>query len=125
MHVPLDGVEELRESPELQSAASPEDAYDRQWAMDMVGNAVAALREDYERRDRGAWFDLLRAALPGGGQLQPYAELALQLGAREGAIKKAVFDLRNAFAERTGLIVYNETAPEALGDLIAAIRGNA
>ena len=84
---------------ETTAETSPEAAFDQQWAIDMIERAVDSLREGYRKRGREDWFDTLRAALPGSGQLPAYAELASQLDASDGAIKKAVFDLRHAFSE--------------------------
>jgi DNA-directed RNA polymerase specialized sigma24 family protein len=126
VHVPLDGVEEMEGIVGLDDGISAEAAFDRQWAMDMVGRAVEALREGYVRRGREAWFDLLRGALPGGGALCPYAELALGLGCSEGAVKKGIFDLRAAFAARLreeirATVRTNEDAEEELRHLVSAL----
>jgi len=125
-HVPLDGIEEMQGVAEPGDELSPEAAFDRQWALEMVSRAVEGLRDDYERRDREKWFDMLRPALPGGGQLAPYAELALQLATSEGAIKKAVFDMRNAFASRLreeirSTVQSNEDAEEELRYLVSVM----
>lgn len=130
-HVQLDGVLEMQEMVESGSNDdSPEVAFDRQWAMDMVGRAVVALSTDYEKRGRGNWFETLRGALPGGGELSVYAELALELDASEGAIKKAVFDLRNAFAARLreeirATVRTNEDAEDELRYLVSVMGGPA
>lgn len=126
VHVAMDGVEELRATVESDSAATPELAFDRQWAIDLVGRAVESIRGDYARRGRDAWFDALRAALPGGGKLPPYAELCSQLDASQGAIKKAVFDLRSAFSaclrqEIRATVRTNQDADEELRYLISVI----
>ncbi|MEZ5330187.1 MAG: hypothetical protein R3F19_34505 [Verrucomicrobiales bacterium] len=126
IHVAMDGVDELLTAVESQSAIAPELAFDRQWAIDLVGRAVDSVRGDYARRGRDVWFEALCPALPGGGQLPPYAELAVQLGASEGAIKKAVFDLRSAFStslrqEIRATVRTNQDADEELRYLIAVI----
>ena len=100
VHVPLEGAEEIWEGTDIESEATAEAVYDRQWATDLVAQAVEGLQVDYQRRGRLEWFKALQFALPGGGSPPPYAELAAKLGCGEGTIKKAVFDLRNAFAAR-------------------------
>lgn len=128
-HVPLDELETMRDALDQQDAnVSPETAYDRQWAMEMVARAVAALKEGYVQRGREQWFALLASALPGGGVLRPYAELAGELGCTEGAVKKAVHDLRTAFAARLrdeirATVRTNEDAEEELRHLIAVMSG--
>ncbi len=126
VHVTLEGIEEMEQIAEIEDGSSAEAAFDRQWAMDMVGRAVAALRECYVRREREEWFDLLKGALPGGEELRPYAELALRLRSSEGAVKKGVFDLRSAFATRLreeirATVRTNEDAEEELRHLVSAL----
>lgn len=129
VHVPLDGVDELEDTAALaDDSVSPETAYDRQWAAEMVARAVQSLRADYDRRGRMEWFDALSAALPGGGVLPPYVELASLLQSSEGAVKKAVFDLRAAFAARLreeirATVRTNEDAEEELRHLVAVMSG--
>ena len=127
-HVHLDGIDDFREVAETDEDVSPEIAYDRQWASEMVSRAVAALRDDYTRRGREDWFEALAPALPGGAELAPYTELAAQLEAREGTVRKAVFDLRTAFAARLreeirSTVRSNEDAEEELSYLISVMRG--
>ena len=126
VHVPLDGVEELREASELSDDTTPEAAYDRSWASEMVLRAVAALEDDYRSRDRLSWFFALRPGLPGGGKLRPYVEIAKELQSSEGAVKKAVHDLRQGFAthlrqEIRATVRTNEDAEEELRYLISVM----
>ena len=125
-HVHLDGVEEREEAASVMDEADPEVAFDRQWATDMVGRAVESVREDYARRNRELWFEKLSPGLPGGGSLPPYTELAHTLNCSEGAVKKAVFDLRNAFAghlrsEIRSTVRTNEDAEEELKYLVSVM----
>ena len=128
VHVPLESIDAFREVAEQGDDVSAEVAFDRQWAMEIVACAVAGLREKYEKRGREKWFDSLRAALPGGGQLPPYVELARQFETSEGAVKKAVFDLRGAFSERVreeirATVQTNRDAEEELRYLVSVIEG--
>jgi RNA polymerase sigma-70 factor (ECF subfamily) len=128
-HVSLDGADQLGESDDIHdNTVSPEVAYDRQWASEMVARAVQSLRADYLRRGREFWFDTLCPALPGGGALPPGTELAATLGTTEGAVKKAVYDLRAAFATRLkeeirSTVRTNEDAEEELRHLVAVMSG--
>lgn len=129
-HVPLDSIDDFRETAEAfvsGDEVSPELAFDRQWASDMVGHAVSALREDYRGRGREEVFEALAAALPGGGELPAYDELSAQLGMKEGTVRKAVFDLRNSFAEKLreeirATVRNNGDAEEELAHLISVMR---
>lgn len=128
-HVPLDGFAALDESEDLaDDSISPEIAYDRQWASEMVGRAVQSLRADYIKRGREAWFHALSGALPGGSALPAYTDLAATLETSEGAVKKAVFDLRSAFAARLreeirSTVRSNEDAEEELRYLVSVMSG--
>lgn len=127
IHVPMDGTDELDEAADLaDSSVSPEVAFDRQWASEMVSRAVQQVRAAYEKRGRGDWFRILSAALPGGGELPAYAVLAGTLASSEGAVKKAVFDLRSAFAtslrdEIRATVRTNEDAEEELRYLVSVM----
>ena len=128
-HVPLDGVDAMQIEADSSGDISPEAAYDRQWATDIVHRSMKALKNDYERRDRAVWFEKLQAALPGASELPPYAQLALELEASEGAVKKAVFDLRAAFAaqlreEIRSTVRSNEDAEEELRYLVSVMGGH-
>lgn len=128
VHVALDELDAMEQSAALAGDETPELVYDRQWAADLVALAVGKLRGDYEARERGAWFEALKAALPGGGELSGYARLAEELGTSEGAVKKAVFDLRAAFANHLksqirATVRSNEEAEEELRYLVQVMGG--
>jgi len=124
-HVPIDGLEELDQSLAT-TDVDPERAFDRQWASDMVAQAVELVRLQYEKRGRSDWFAALGPALPGGGGVESYGELAARLDSSEGAVRKAVFDLRKAFAGELRVliratVVTAEEAEEELRHLVAVL----
>ncbi len=81
-------------------AEYPDDlVYDREWAGGLVRRAMNVLEAEYRARGRGRWFEALVGALPGGGGIAPYAEVAAELGTTEIAARKAAFDLRKSFAQ--------------------------
>jgi RNA polymerase sigma-70 factor (ECF subfamily) len=127
IHVPLEDLESMQESASLQDGGiSPELAFDRQWAADLIRRTVQSLREEFASRGRDEWFAALAGALPGGSGLPAYGEIAQQLGCSEGAVKKGVFDLRQAFAARLreeirATVRTNEDAEEELRHLVAVV----
>ncbi len=128
-HVPLDGMAELEVAADANPETDPRRAYDRLWASEMVTRTMDKLRADHVRRRREGWFEALSAVLPGRGELRPYAELAVELGSTEGAVKVAVFQLRKDFvaqlkAEIRSTVLTNEDAEEELRHLVAVIRGD-
>ena len=125
-HVPIDSIEALAGVVNGYGDVSPELAFDRQWAVDMVSRVAARLRAEYLKRGRENWFDALEPALPGGSRLPPYATLIGQLNTTESALKKAVFDLRAAFAARLkeeirATVSTNEDAEEELRYLVSVL----
>ena len=125
-HVPFEEISQFEESADLGSQEPPELAYDRQWASDMVGRAFVSLRGHYARRGKGELFEALRQALPGGTAMRSYSTLASELEMTEGALKKAVHDLRRAFAaemrqEIRTTVLDPEDAEEELRYLIAVM----
>jgi DNA-directed RNA polymerase specialized sigma24 family protein len=127
-HVPLDGIDAMQIEADSSGDISPEAAFDKQWATDIVHRSLRTLKKDYERRGREIWFEKLQAALPGASELPPYVQLAAELDASEGAVKKAVFDLRGAFAaslreEIRTTVRSNEDAEEELRYLVSVMSG--
>lgn len=97
--MPLEDLDALGESVEMQETGDPELIYDRRWAREIIARAAAVLRADYDERGHSHTFAALAGALPGGGGLAPYPELAITLRITEPGVRKAVFNLRNSFAD--------------------------
>jgi RNA polymerase sigma-70 factor (ECF subfamily) len=76
---------------------TPERHFERQWAMTLLNQVLAALREEYHAEGKGDLFDELKGVLTGGAGA--YAEMATRLGRSEGAIKVAVHRLRHRYRE--------------------------
>ncbi len=76
---------------------SPERAFDRQWAREIVARAVAALQREWAAR--AELFAALRPSLDpqAAGSLAAYAEIAERLGLTEQAVKSAAFRLRQEY----------------------------
>ncbi len=75
---------------------TPERIFERRWALVLLDRAVASLRDEYMRHGTGADFDRLKDFLLGQAEV-PYAELARQMGATEGALKVAIHRLRKRY----------------------------
>lgn len=118
-----------RIAPEPASERSPEREFERAWALELIEQALARVAADYARRDRRALFDTLRGELAPGGGARPRAELAAELGLREGALKVALHRLRQRFGEALRSEVAETVAGEAevdreLADLLSALTGD-
>jgi RNA polymerase sigma factor (sigma-70 family) len=96
--IPLDRAE-ARYRNELSQGMSPERIFERQWALTLLAQAAARLREDYQIAGKGELFDGLQIHLTGEKGLPPYRETADQLGLSLDALKKAVERLRRRYGE--------------------------
>lgn len=129
VHVPLQDLEALGSSVEFQETTQPELLYDRRWARELIARAAAIVREEYAARGNDGTWQVLAGALPGGGGLPSYPLLAEALGGTEASARKAVFQLRNRFAEtvRREIRATVRTAAEAGEEfeyLFSVLNGN-
>ena len=76
---------------------TPECHFERQWAVTLLDQVLASLRDEYHAEGKGDLFDELKAVLT--GQPGGYAEIATRLKRSEGAIKVAVHRLRQRYRE--------------------------
>jgi RNA polymerase sigma-70 factor (ECF subfamily) len=77
---------------------TPEQLYERAWALALLDRVVERLRGEYERADRAVWFDLLKDQITGQSG-SSYAELATALHSTEAAIRVRVHRLRRRYRE--------------------------
>ena len=67
---------------------TPERHFERQWAMTLLDQVLAALRDEYQAEGKSDLFEELKTVLT--GQPGTYADMAARLERSEGAIKVAV-----------------------------------
>lgn len=84
---------------EISSGRTPEREFARAWALALLDRAFARLESEYDKRGNAELFHGLRNELVPGGTARPRAELASDLGLREGALKVALHRLRQRFGE--------------------------
>jgi len=97
-HEPVDGV-------------TPEQSFERRWALTLLDAAVNRLRTEYEQEGRAELFTALNPCLVGDRASQPYAELASKLGVSEGTVKSAVHRLRQRYRQ----LLHDEIAHTVAG----------
>ncbi|HVM47691.1 MAG TPA: RNA polymerase sigma factor [Candidatus Acidoferrum sp.] len=78
---------------------TPEQTFERRWALTLLETVTGRLRAEHERTGKGALFAGLSPCLVGDRAAQPYEELATKLGLSEGAVKSAVHRLRQRYRE--------------------------
>ena len=108
--------------------ATPETLYEQRWALALLENALARLRDEYAARDAGPMFDLLKAYVWGERNAASYTDIAAQLDLTEEAVKKAVQRLRHRYRDmlRTEIAHTVTTAAEVeeeLQHLVRLLRG--
>ena len=117
---------ERRYQREPSHQATGEAQYERGWALALLEQALARLREELTAAGKGRLFECLRETLTGADAPRPYAELAAELGMSAEAIKVTVHRLRRRYAELVRAeIAQTVTTPEEveaeLRDLFAAV----
>ena len=107
---------------------TPEQIYERQWAMTLLDTVLQRLRAEYESQGDGKLFGELHACLVGNKESLPYAELGARLEITEGAVKVAVHRLRKRYRKllRTEIaqtLAVDENVDEELHYLFAVLSG--
>jgi RNA polymerase sigma factor (sigma-70 family) len=91
---------ETRYTREPADTRTPEQLFEKQWALTLLKSVLSRLREDYARDGKGALFHALEPCLIGSRDTQPYAALGAELGMTEGTARVAVCRLRERYRER-------------------------
>jgi RNA polymerase sigma-70 factor (ECF subfamily) len=110
-------------------AATPEQLFERRWALELLDLVLHRLRTEYEADGRGELFTHLHPCLVGDRTAQPYVELARQFGTSEGTIKAAVHRLRQRYrqllrAEIADTVGSSTEVEEELRHLFAVLARN-
>jgi RNA polymerase sigma-70 factor (ECF subfamily) len=75
----------------------PDLEFDRKFTMTLIQRTFDQLICEYAQRGQAERFELLQRFLPGKDPQMSQAEAGLRLGLSEGAVAKAVYDLRQRF----------------------------
>lgn len=114
-------------SPSLATQLSPDELFDRSWAMAAVDEAFKRMEVEFNQTGRGQLFEKLFPFLQGEKGTQTYAGIAAELGTTEGTIKVTVNRMRRRYRELLGAVVSHTVASHAeveeeLRQLMAALR---
>jgi RNA polymerase sigma factor (sigma-70 family) len=120
-----DGERRFRREPGHEATA--EALYERGWALTLLEQALARLREEQIDAGKERLFGCLKETLTGADAPRPYADIAAELGTSVEAIKVLVHRLRRRYGEllRAEIAQTVTTAEEVeaeLRDLFAAVR---
>lgn len=105
---------------------TPDELYDRRWAVTVLDQAVQTLRLSYERAGNGELFGELSRYLVGNDDGLPYRDVAERLNMTEGAVKVAVYRIRAKYRDSIrGVIAETvataEEVDEEVRDLLASL----
>jgi RNA polymerase sigma-70 factor (ECF subfamily) len=78
---------------------TPDLIFDRRWAEELLGRVNARLRREYEAAGWGTRFDALKVYLLNGHDPGAYDATADELRISVGAVKSAVYRLRQRFGQ--------------------------
>ena len=116
------------ESPEQQylqlaaSGLSPQQLFEQQWAMTLLEQVLARLREEFAAVGKAALFEQLKIFLTGEKRPVSYADLAVKLQSTEAALKMAVSRMRQRYGELLRAEIANTvTSPEEVEEELRAL----
>jgi len=90
---------ETRYSAEPADLRTPEQVFERRWAVTLLGEVMQQLEVEYKQEGKAELFIALQPCLVGDRERLPYPQLAAQLGESEGAVRVAVHRLRQRYRE--------------------------
>ncbi len=103
--------------------------FDRRWALTLLDQAMAQLKQDYTDSGKGGLFNELKMFLTGDSGAPAYEESGRRLEMSAGAVKVAVHRLRQKYRESLRQLIAQTVAAEddiesELHVLLAALRGD-
>jgi len=106
---------EERFATECAGTLSPDQLYDRQWALSLLNDAVARLALEYEAAGKAGLFAQLRPYLTAERGSIPYGSIATALGLSESTARVTHHRLRKRFRE-----VFRETVADTVSSAAEA-----
>jgi len=111
---------------ELADNLTADKIFERRWAMTLLEQTLARLRQEYVGDGKGTLFENIKSCLTGERSAIPYADIATKLKTSEGNIKVAVHRLRQRYreilrAEIAHTVTSRDEVEEELRNLFAAL----
>jgi RNA polymerase sigma factor (sigma-70 family) len=126
--VPLDfQTGESRYLLEPADHTTPEIIFERRWALTLLEQALAQLRQEFTNAGKQRLFVGLKESLAGDGSSRPYSQIAADLDMTELAVKVAVHRMRRRYQEIIRAVIAQtvvspDEIDDELRDLFAAVR---
>jgi RNA polymerase sigma factor (sigma-70 family) len=119
---------ETRYGLEPPDNVTPEQIFERRWALTLLDTVLQRLRTEYDEQSKTQLFADLHPCLVGDRTSQPYADLAKRMGVSEGTVKSAVHRLRQRYRqmlrdEIAQTVANPEAVDEELRHLFSALSG--
>jgi len=107
---------------------TPEQVFERRWALTLLDRAVDEVRKQYRSGGKAELFDVLSPLLAGARLDRPYSEIAHALEISEGALKVAAHRLRGRFRDTLRALIAETVAEDVsiedeLRDLMRIVTG--
>ena len=103
---------------------TPEEIFERRWALTVLERALGQLRKEQEDAGRGREFARLEGFLTGLETKTPYREIATELGTSEGVVKSTLHRLRERFGEILRIeIAETVSGPDQVDDEVKHLLG--
>lgn len=128
-HIPFDELVASENAEfELGKSLSPEQLYERQWALELLDRVLTRLEHEYQVADNGILFERLKDCLVGDEHAPLQAQIAAELGMTENAVKQAFHRFRRRYRtllrEEIGRTVLQPADIETeLRHLVSVLRG--
>lgn len=124
------GLEEQYSHEPADPGLSPEQAFDRSWALGLIDRAVQELRTEYERSGRAKVFNAMAPLIWGADNHEAFARHAAELGLTVNSFTVALHRARRRLGDRLRALVAETVATPAeidaeLRHLVSAISGAA
>ena len=102
---------ERQYAPAISSSATPDQAFERRWALATLENAIQKLAEEYATRGKEKLFNHIKIYLGPDQATPPYAQTATLMNVTEAALKVAVHRLRGRFR-----VIFEQEIASTLAD---------
>jgi len=101
---------------------SPEQLFERQWALTLLEQVLKRLRDEFTAAAKGTFFDALKILLTGEKHTASYAEIGVKFNMTEAAVKMAVSRMRARYGELLRAEIANTVSrPEEVEEELRAL----
>ena len=110
---------EQRYRAEPATLDTPERAFERQWALELLAQVFAEIRSEWDARGKLAEFERLKAILLDEDVVGSFPAVARDLGTTDTALRMAASRLRQRFRQVLRETIAETTSDEAVDDELA------